>query len=204
MLNWINNHFNTLNQLQLNATVTDQNGQSKTLAAAFEQYIQTVLSVRNTKNKLIFIGNGGSAGIASHMATDYLKNGRMPSVTLTDAATLTCLSNDYGYEHIFSKQIENHARKGDVLIAISSSGRSKNITNAVTAARAEGCHVITFSGFEAKNPLSQMGDLNFFVASHEYGYVEVAHLALAHAMLDFIIEQDMRQQTASKSAAAVA
>ena len=139
----------------------------------------------------MFIGNGGSAGIASHMSIDYSKNGHLPSMTFTDASAVTCLSNDYGYEHVFEKQIEFHARPGDVLIAISSSGKSSNILNAVAAAQKIGCHVITFTGFEPKNPLSLVGELNFFVSSKEYGFVEVAHLALCHAMLDYIMEQEM-------------
>lgn len=198
MQNWINNHFNTLNQLLLNTSVTDISGQTKTLAFGFETYINAVKSIRKNKNKLIFIGNGGSAGIASHMATDYSKNGNMPSTTFSDASMTTCLSNDYGYEFVFSKQIEYHAKANDVLIAISSSGRSKNILNAVTAARNAGCQVMTFSGFEAKNPLSLMGDVNFFVASHEYGFVEVGHLALIHAMLDHIIAVEMSTKHAQK------
>lgn len=198
MQNWINNHFNTLNQLLLNTSVTDISGQTKTLAAGFETYINAVKSIRKNKNKLIFIGNGGSAGIASHMATDYSKNGHMPSTTFSDASMITCLSNDYGYEFVFSKQIEYHAKPGDVLIAISSSGKSKNILNAVSAARDAGCQVMTFSGFTAKNPLSLVGDINFFVDSHEYGFVEVGHLALIHAMLDNIIASDQAAKNSHK------
>lgn len=190
MLNWINNHFNTLCQLQLNTSVNNHQGQSLTLEEGFQQYIQCVKSIRQANNKIMIIGNGGSAGIASHMAIDYSKNGGLYAMTLTDASAVTCLSNDYGYEYVFSKQIEYHGRKGDVLIAISSSGKSQNILNAVKAAKTLGCHVITFSGFEVKNPLSQAGDLNFFVNSKEYGFVEVAHLSLGHAMLDYIIQQE--------------
>jgi D-sedoheptulose 7-phosphate isomerase len=190
MLNWIKNHFNTLCHLQLNTVVTDKQGATISLDDGFLRYIQCVKSIRPANNKLMVIGNGGSAGIASHMAIDYSKNGRLHAMTFTDASAVTCLSNDYGYEHVFSKQIEYHGRKGDVLIAISSSGRSQNILNAVAAARNIGCQVVTFSGFEAKNPLSLQGDINFYVASQEYGFVEVAHLSLGHAMLDYIIQQE--------------
>src|ERR1700745_1129715 len=87
-------------------------------------------------NKLIFVGNGGSAAIASHMATDYSKNGDIRSVALHDRSMLPCLGNDLGYDRVFAKQIELHARAGDLVIAISSSGRSASILNAVEAARA--------------------------------------------------------------------
>lgn len=189
MLDWIKNHFNTLHNLQLNSIITDLSGNRIAIDEGFKCYNQSVRSIRATNSKLMFIGNGGSAGIASHLAIDYSKNGRLPSMAFSDASALTCLSNDYGYDHVFAKQIEFHGRTGDVLIAISSSGRSANILNAVAAARTLGCQVITLSGFESGNPLSKLGDLNFYVASKEYGFVEVAHLGLGHAMLDYIIEE---------------
>ncbi len=203
MLDWIKNHFSTLHHLQLNTIVTDRNGNEMTIDEGFKRYIQTVESIKECHSKLMFIGNGGSAGIASHLAIDYSKNGHLPSMAFSDAAALTCLSNDYGYEHVFAKQIEFHARKKDVLIAISSSGRSINILNAVTAARAIECPVITFSGFESGNPLSQGGDLNFYVDSKEYGYVEVAHVGLGHAMLDYMIEKRSNQDYLKQRVASV-
>src|SRR5215469_8911917 len=129
-------------------------------------------------NKIIFIGNGGSAGIASHLAIDYSKNGSLRSLALNDAAALTCLSNDLGFEKVFSEQIALHGRQGDLLVAISSSGASANILNAVKAARRVAVSIVTLSGFAPDNPLRQTGDINFYVRSDAYGFVEVAHLAL--------------------------
>jgi len=87
---------------------------------------------------------------------------------------------------VFAKQLEFHARPGDVLIAISSSGKSPNIINAVKMARERGCTVVTYSGFSENNALRRTGDVNFYVRGQdmEYGFVEVAHLALCHAVLD--------------------
>jgi D-sedoheptulose 7-phosphate isomerase len=201
MLNWIKNHFSTLHHLQLNTLITDQQGNQITIDEGFKRYIDYVKSIRHSHGKVMFVGNGGSAGIASHLAIDYSKNGQLPSMAFSDASAITCLSNDYGYEHVFAKQIEFHGRKGDVLIAISSSGKSINILNAVKAARAIDCPVITFSGFEVGNPLSQVGDLNFYIDSKEYGFVEVAHIGLGHAMLDYIIEQ--QQAESAQLAAAI-
>ena len=132
----------------------------------------------------MFIGNGGSAGIASHCAIDYSKNGGIRSTAFNDGAALTCLGNDLGYENVFAKQIDLHARPGDLLMAISSSGKSMNILKAVDIARERGCAVFTFSGFSPDNPLRTFGDLNFFVDSPEYGFVEISHLALIHSLLD--------------------
>jgi D-sedoheptulose 7-phosphate isomerase len=137
-------------------------------------------------NKLIFVGNGGSAAIASHMATDYSKNGGVRSLALNDGSMLTCLGNDLGYDQVFAKQLELHARAGDLVIAISSSGRSPNILNAVNAARDAKCKVVTLSGFTPDNPLRALGDINFYLASDRYGFVEIGHLTICHAVLDFI------------------
>ncbi len=135
-------------------------------------------------NKVMFIGNGGSAGIAGHMAIDFSKNGGVRSLTFNDASSLTCLGNDLGYDQVFAKQVEMLGTDGDVLIAISSSGESKNILNAVEAARARGCFVVTLSGFSDSNALRKTGDVNFYVKSGAYGFVETAHQAILHAILD--------------------
>lgn len=147
-------------------------------------FIGKAVKAHESGNKVIFVGNGGSAGICSHMATDYSKNGGIRSLAFNDGAILTCLSNDYGYEHVFEKQIEWHGRSGDIVVAISSSGRSENILNAVKMAHEMGCYVVTLSGFRTDNPLRKMGHLNFYLESQEYGFVEVGHLTILHAALD--------------------
>lgn len=139
--------------------------------------------------KVMFVGNGGSAGIAGHMAIDFTKNGGFPALAFNDGPALTCLGNDLGYENVFAAQIKAHGRSGDLLIAISSSGRSPNILRAVDAARARGCRVVTFSGFSPDNPLRLLGDCNFYIASDRYGFVEVGHLTLIHAALDLAMER---------------
>lgn len=181
-------YFSTLADLLASAQVTSAAGDEIDYGNAVNDFIYRALSVHGAGNKLIFVGNGGSAAIASHMATDYSKNGNVRALALNDGSMLTCLGNDFGYEYVFAKQIELYARDGDLIIAISSSGRSPNIINAVTAARSMGCGVITLSGFTADNPLRRLGDLNFFVASDRYGFVEIGHLAICHAALDFLCD----------------
>lgn len=136
--------------------------------------------------RLIFIGNGGSAAIASHMAADYQKNGSLPTLVFNDLASLTCISNDMGYENVFSLPLTYHARMGDVLIAISSSGESDSIINAVELAQSHKLNVVTLSGFAPGNRLRSMGGVNFYVPSDQYGTVEIAHLAILHSLLDEI------------------
>lgn len=121
------------------------------------------------------------------MALDFSKNGKVPALAFNDAASLTALSNDEGYDQVFAKQIEYFAAAGDLLVAISSSGNSENIIKAVLAARAKGCDVLTFSGLGPRNQLRQLGDYNLFVPSGEYGFVEVVHGGLIHALLDIFM-----------------
>jgi D-sedoheptulose 7-phosphate isomerase len=167
------------------AQVTDGSGQSVGVDEAIVEVINLLHQVRDSGAKNIFIGNGGSAAIASHMAIDYSKNGRLPSLAFNDGPALTCLGNDLGYENVFAEQIKLHARAGDLLFAISSSGASENILAAVRQAKASACQVITLSGFAPDNPLRGSGILNWYVGSSEYGLVEISHLVICHAILDY-------------------
>jgi D-sedoheptulose 7-phosphate isomerase len=184
MKNRVGLYFSTLSRLISETEVTDRSGRLLPLEEAITKVGTAAHSVHDAGNKIMFIGNGGSAGLASHLAIDFCKNGGLRALTFNDASALTCLSNDLGYESVFAKQLEFHARAGDLLIAISSSGQSANILAAVAAARAAKVGVITFSGFGRDNELRRTGDLNFYVRSSEYGFVEVAHLSLCHAILD--------------------
>lgn len=136
--------------------------------------------------KVMLIGNGGSASIASHTAIDLSKNAGVRAMAFNDAAALTCLANDYGYEEVFAKQIEMHGQCGDALIAISSSGASANILKAAAIAREREIYVVTFSGFKADNPLRRKGHINFYVPSSSYGVVELSHHIILHAITDMI------------------
>jgi D-sedoheptulose 7-phosphate isomerase len=193
----LNAYVGTLERLVCTAAIVDRAGQRVDLDHAIRRMGQEMRATHDGGNKLMFVGNGGSAGICSHMAIDYSKNGGMRATAFNDGAALTCLANDLGYEQVFAKQIDLHARPGDVLIAISSSGRSANILNAADMARRRDCVIYTFSGFNPDNPLRSMGDLNIFIASHEYGFVEVGHLMLLHAVLDLQMGWNATQPAAA-------
>jgi len=154
----------------------------------FGEALHLVNGARLYGKRLFFIGNGGSAAIASHMAADWQKTGKIPSMCFNDAAALTALANDIGYESVFAEQLKMHARSDDLLFAISSSGQSPNICEAVEAAVDCGLRVVTLSGFRADNPLRCMGEVNFYVPSNRYGVVETAHLAILHSLLDASVE----------------
>ena len=165
--------------------VTDASGHPIGQSESIQRVIESLEEIRHAGGKNIFIGNGGSAAIASHMAIDYSKNGRLPSQAFNDGAALTCLGNDLGYENVFAEQVKLFAKPEDQLFAISSSGASPNILGAVSEGRRVGCRVVTLSGFKRDNPLRRMGDLNWYVNSSEYGLVEISHLVICHAILDY-------------------
>jgi D-sedoheptulose 7-phosphate isomerase len=181
---FVDSYFEDLHAALENVQYTGPQGERLSRAEAYERTLKLAQEATERGCKLMFIGNGGSAGIASHMAIDFTKNGQMPAMCFNDGAALTCMGNDFGYEEVFARQLHFHAHKGDVLFAISSSGASRNILRAVAVARDRGCVVITMSGFKADNPLRALGDVNFYLGLSEYGMVEVAHTAMIHAVVD--------------------
>jgi len=194
----IRRYFEHVHRVTAGAEASDAEGRRQELAAAFAAVAALARQAHDQGCKLMFIGNGAGAGIASHMATDFTKNGGMRALAFNDGAMLTCFGNDLGYDQVFAKAIEMHGQPGDVLVAISASGRSPNILNGVAAARRRGAHVVTFSGFAADNPLRRLGDWNLYVPAGEYGPVEVAQQALIHAILDLAMGWGMATAAAAE------
>ena len=177
-------YFETLRAMDERMVATNEAGEEFDLPDAMAASIERAQTAHDSGNKLMFIGNGGSSTIASHMAEDYTKVGGIRALAFNDPAFLTCLSNDLGFDQVFSKQVEMFAQPGDMLVAISSSGNSQNILNGALAAKKCGCWVMTLSGFTPDNLLRNLGDINVYVPSSEYGFVEITHLSVCHAMLD--------------------
>lgn len=140
--------------------------------------------------KVIIVGNGGSASIASHVSVDLTKNTGITAVNFNETSLITCLANDYGYEQWIVKALEFYTNHNDTLILISSSGQSDNIINASQKALQTGMRLITFSGFSPDNPLRSAGDINFWVNSHSYNIVEMTHHIWLIAMVDKLIEEE--------------
>lgn len=154
-----------------------------------------VLLERFTEHKkkgsqVFFIGNGGSSAIASHMTADFMKNGGMKTYSLYDNAVTTCMGNDYGYEYIFSRPLEFLLNPNDLMVAISSSGNSQNIRNAIDVANSRQAEVITFTGFRPDNYAKQMGSINVYVPCEKYGIVESIHNLVLQQIVDLIMERD--------------
>lgn len=177
-----NNCFYDLKVVLDGIIVTDSTGECLPPNEGLQSAVSRIASVRN--RKLMFIGNGASAAIASHMATDFWKNAGVPAVAFNDSSLLTAIGNDLGYRHVFEKPIQFFGQRDDILIAISSSGQSENILRAVSAALELGVYTISLSGFKEENPLRGMGHLNFYVPSMSYGLVEVAHHAICHFVVN--------------------
>lgn len=152
--------------------------------------LNLLVECRLMGNKVIFIGNGGSAAICSHMAIDFLNAGKIRAIDFNSGPLITCLANDYGFENLFSRAIEMHGRKDDVIVAISSSGRSQDILRGVEAGKKLECKVVTMSGFLENNPLSVMGDINIYISASKYGEVEVSHYFILHFLLDCLAEKN--------------
>jgi D-sedoheptulose 7-phosphate isomerase len=142
-----------------------------------------------TNKRIFFIGNGGSNSICSHMMEDFAKILRIPTFTFSDPALITCFSNDYGYENAIKEWLSIHLNYDDILIAISSSGESKNIINATLYAKDKNIKIITLTGFEKNNTLSKLGDINFYLNSSSYGIVECFHQTILHIILDTLIDK---------------
>lgn len=189
----VEKYFEILKGMFDKIIATAADGKVYEFSKAIDMSLRIIRDQASSGGKLLFIGNGASASIASHMAVDFWKNAGIRAFAFNDSALLTCISNDYGYERVFEKPIEMFAGPGDVLIAISSSGQSENILRGVFAAKEKKAKVVTLSGFEGDNPLRKLGEINFYVPAAQYGYVETVHLSICHCLVDMIIKEKYGQ-----------
>jgi D-sedoheptulose 7-phosphate isomerase len=193
-----NSYFRKLSDLLCSVSITDSDRNVLDHEKAYKQVVSTMFR----KNvKVLLIGNGGSAAIVNHMCNDLCFSVGCPAMIFNEPSQLTAISNDYGYECVFEKPIALWAKENDLLVAVSSSGKSKNILRGVQAALEKGCKVVTFSGFSPDNPLRQLGNINFYISSSHYGEVETTHMTLTHYLTDLAmsrkptsaIQQDWRK-----------
>lgn len=138
-------------------------------------------------NKVLLAGNGGSAGDAQHLAGEFVSRflfdrPGLPAIALTtDTSVLTAIANDYGFEHVFARQIEALGRPGDVFIAISTSGRSPNVLKAIAAARATGLKVIVLTG-SGGSEMAALADVGIAARCSETPHIQQVHLIAGHAI----------------------
>ena len=135
------------------------------------------------------VGNGASASIASHFAADLAKNGGLHTEVFSDLSLITAISNDIGYEYVFSEPLKRRGRRGDMLIAISSSGKSPNILRAAKEAEMLQMKCVTLSAMSPGNPLRKIGTLNAYIPADCYGHAETCHAAILHYWMDLICQK---------------
>lgn len=144
---------------------------------------------------VFFCGNGGSAADAQHLAAEFLgrfmiERAPLPAIALTvNTSTLTAIANDYGYETVFSRQLKGLAKKGDVLVGLSTSGNSANVVNAFEAAKEIGVATISLTG-QKQCRMSVIADLAIMAPSASTPRIQEMHIALGHAICD-LVEREM-------------
>ena len=147
-----------------------------------------LIETKKNNSKTMIFGNGGSAAIASHVSVDLTKNANIRCTNYNEADSITCFSNDYGYDHWIEKTVDFYGDEKDVIILISSSGKSKNMINACKADKKKKVSkIITLTGHEKDNPLSKLGDINLWIDSKAYNFVENIHQLWLLTLCDLII-----------------
>ena len=147
--------------------------------------------------KIIFCGNGGSAGDSQHLAAELMGRYKvdrkpMPAIALTvDTSAITAIGNDYGYENVFSRQLKGIGNKGDVLIAISTSGKSKNVINAIHEAKEMGIYVISFTGIN-DSEMKSLSDNTISAQSNETNHIQEMHIAIGQLICGIVEEEIIR------------
>jgi D-sedoheptulose 7-phosphate isomerase len=182
-------YFGELKRLLSAMEIRDAAGQCLALDKGGKAALDLIRRAKKSKAKAVVVGNGGSAAIASHIQNDLCKAVKMRALVFTEQSLLTALANDDGYQTAYETLTKLWAEPDDLLIAISSSGRSENILRAAAATRDAGGRIITMSGFAADNPLRTLGDINFYIPSDSYGHVELAHAALGQFLTDALKDE---------------
>ncbi len=167
----------------------------ETFIAKIAEVAQACLDVYHNNRKTMLAGNGGSAADAQHIAAELV--GRygfdrpsIPSLALTtDSSNLTAIGNDYGYDRVFSRQLEGMGQEGDLFIGISTSGNSQNIINAFESAKAKGITTVALTGRDG-GKMAQMADYALIVPSNATPRIQESHILIGHILCD-IIEKEL-------------
>jgi len=183
LMSYIDKFTSVMKGVELTRKGDDENLEVSFWMKDVLRYLQRV---KKNGNNIYIIGNGASSSMASHFATDFTKNAGIGSYSNNDGALLTCFGNDYSFDDSYMQMLKNLMKDGDLLIAISSSGQSKNIINAVRYLK--NTVTITLSAFKPDNPLRNSGDCNLYLPTDEYGLAESGHAYYLHLILDLFIK----------------
>ena len=158
--------------------------------SVFEKLHQTKTIIENIRRQgatVFFVGNGAASAIASHAATDFLKQANTKTRVISDAPLLSAYANDYGYEEVLYGPFKQLASKQDLLVCISVSGESPNLIKVSQFAKENGNRIITFTGKNPNNSVRKLGDINLWVDSAAYNIVEGIHMLWLTAIVDLMI-----------------
>jgi D-sedoheptulose 7-phosphate isomerase len=165
---------------------------SKKLSIQIENCINLIIKSIKKGNKIVIFGNGGSAADAQHMAAEFIgrfmkERKSFPAIALsTDSSIITAIGNDYSFEKIFSRQAESLVKKGDVVIAISTSGESKNILEGIKTSKKLGAKIISLTG---ENGMKMKSDIFLNVPSTITSRIQEAHRTIIHIICEMVEEE---------------
>ena len=149
------------------------------------QAAEKIISVSQNGRKLIIAGNGGSAAIASHVSIDFTKAAKIRAINFNEADLLTCFANDYGYDKVFERQVQANAVKEDVVVAISTSGNSPNVINAINEANKIGIKTIGLTGKQG-GQMTEICDVSIIVPSDNTPRIQETHIAIIHILCELL------------------
>lgn len=171
----------------------------ETMQEALEEASKIAVETLKNGNKILLCGNGGSAADAQHIAAELVgryKTTRrgLPAIALTtDTSALTAISNDYGYDRVFERQVEALASKGDLIIGISTSGNSKNVLNALKCAKTLECKTLGLSGNNG-GAMNEMCNINLVIPSNDTPRIQEMHILVGHTICQ-IIDNELSEKT---------
>jgi len=163
------------------------------LLPVIESAAQTIIGAVRTGNKVLFFGNGGSASDAQHLAAEFVgryekERRALPSIALTtDTSILTAVANDYSFDTIFARQIEALGVRGDVAFGISTSGNSKNVNQAILAAKAKGLKTVGLTG-RSGGELAKIADITIVIPVERTAHIQECHIAIGHVLCRLVDE----------------
>jgi len=184
--------------LSLSLAALERATQDASLLAAARTIAEVVVGALRAGNKLLIIGNGGSAADAQHIAAEIVGRYKQDrpayaaTALTTDTSALTAIANDYGFEQVFARQVAGLGRHGDVLLALSTSGRSSNVLAALRTARERGLVTIGFTGSKGET-LGALCDHLLVAPSDDTAVIQQIHLAVAHGICDEVEQALMRE-----------
>jgi D-sedoheptulose 7-phosphate isomerase len=180
----LNSRIQAFAQIIALTQVSNVRNQTGDLEAEIKSLCGRLAKLKTDRQNLYIVGNGGSAGVAAHAVTDFFNVAKIRATTLHESSLLTCMANDFGYEYALARMLGQLLNPGDMVVAISSSGNSMNMRNAAMISREKGAFLVTLTGFASDNPLRSLGDINIWLDSCDYGFVEVGHQFILHNIAD--------------------